>query len=371
MAKFDKAFRKEVNEVHPYIQGETEAEVKRRYGLKAVIKLGSNENPYGPYYHAKQAMIRSVTTSNRYPEDDFIQMKAVIAQHVGLQPENVALGSGAGNLIENIAKMVLNTGDEVLIAKQSYRLYREASKLMGAKVIEIPLTNHFQFDLDQFAAKVTKQTKLIWLCNPNNPTATVVNAQELRQFIDQLPDHVWVVVDEAYAEFADEGAIPDLTKLIGNKRLVVLRTFSKFYGLAGARLAYLLAAPKVIQAYDTVTEPFNTSRIALAGAIASLQFDQAQAQSTLAKIQGDREGLIESLEILGCSVAPSQANFIFAKLPDDVPSATEICEELMKRGVIVRDCTPWGYPNHIRITIGKHAELERFLNVFAETLARE
>jgi histidinol-phosphate aminotransferase len=141
--------------------------------------------------------------------------------------------------------------------------------------------------------------------------------------------------------------------------------------LAGARLAYLLAAPKVIQAYDTVTEPFNTSRIALAGASASLQFDQAQAQSTLAKIQGDREGLIESLETLGCSVAPSQANFIFVKLPDDVPSATEICEELMKRGVIVRDCTPWGYPNHIRITIGKHAELERFLNVFAETLARE
>lgn len=153
MVKFDQTYRKEINITQPYIQGETEDEVRRKYHLDKVVKLGSNENPYAPYYHSKNAMIHSISTLNRYPEDDFVNMKKLLADETGLKPENVALGSGAGNIIETISKMFINEGDEVLIAKQSYRLYREVSKLMGAKVIEIPLTADYQFDLDQFEQK--------------------------------------------------------------------------------------------------------------------------------------------------------------------------------------------------------------------------
>lgn len=364
LAKFDQTFRKEVNIVQPYIQGDTEDMVRRKYHLNKVVKLGSNENPYGPYYHAKKAMMRSIDSLNRYPEDDFVNMEKLLADQFKLKPENVAIGSGAGNIIETISKMFLNTGDEVLIAQQSYRLYREVSKLMGAKVIEIPLTDDFQFDLDTFKAKLTSKTKLIWICNPNNPTSTLTDKAKLKQFMDDLPDDVWVVVDEAYANFADKDKLFNFVPYIGKKRVIVMRTFSKFYGLAGARLGYILADPQAIQAYNTVTEPFNTNRTVLAGAEAAIKFDQAQSDKALAKIRGDRAMLVEALGLLGCQVAPSEANFVFAKLPDDAPNATIVSQRLMEQGVIIRDGTPWGFPRYIRITIGKHDDLEYFLEKF-------
>lgn len=368
MGQFDDTYRKEVNSVAPYIQGETEDEVRRKFHLDKVVKLGSNENPYGPYYHARKAIIRSVEGINRYPEDDFINTKRVIANQFGLKADNVGLGSGAGNIIETISKMFLNAGDEVLIAKQSYRLYREVSKLMGAKVIEIPLTKDYQFDLQTFNEKINDKTKLIWICNPNNPTSAVTDPQALERFIADLPDHVWVVVDEAYADFAKPEHLPNLLQFIGHKRVLILRTMSKAYGLAGARLGFLLGEPTAIAAYDTVTEPFNSNRSVLAATIASFKYDQPQFKRALKRIWGDKVGLTESLEILDCEVARSDANFVFVKLPDGAPSATEVTNQLMAQGVIVRDGTPWGYPDHIRVTIGKHDELEFFLEKFQAIL---
>ncbi len=370
MAKFDHTFRKEVNITAPYIQGETEDMVRRKYHLEKVVKLGSNENPYGPYYHARQAIRRSVEDVNRYPEDDFLQTKTVIAEQFGLKSENVGLGSGAGNIIETISKMFLNAGDEVLLAQQSYRLYREVSKLMGAKVIEIPLRDDFQYDLAAFNQQITEKTKLIWICNPNNPTSNVTDPQKLVAFIEGLPDDVWVVVDEAYADFSDKDQLPNLTQYIGKRRVLILRTLSKFYGLAGARLGYLLGDTQAIAAYDTVTEPFNANRSALAATIETLKYDQPQAQRTLNRIRGDRTNLVESLELLGFQVVKSQANFVFAKLPEGAPSAAETTQALMAQGVIVRDGTPWGYPNYLRITIGKHDELEFFLEKLTALLAK-
>lgn len=370
MAQFDSTFRTEVNITQPYIQGETEDEVRRQYHLDKVVKLGSNENPYAPYYHSKNAMIRSISTLNRYPEDDFVNLKQLLADRNGLKPENVALGSGAGNIIETIAKMFINEDDEVLIAKQSYRLYREVSKLMGGKVIEIPLTDNYQFDLDEFQHKISDKTKLIWICNPNNPTSTVTDASKLEEFMDQVSDDVWVIVDEAYAQFANRLSLANFIRYIGHKRVMVIRTFSKFYGLAGARLGYVLGDSDAIQAYDTVTEPFNTNRTAIAGASAALQFDQTESNMARRKILGDREGLVESLGLLGFSVAESQANFVFAQLPEGAPGATAVVNALMKKGVIVRDCTPWGYSHHIRVTVGTHVELEFFLSKLIEIIPK-
>lgn len=187
--------------------------------------------------------------------------------------------------------------------------------------------------------------------------------------MDKVPDNVWVVVDEAYAQFADHLSLANFIRYIGKKRVMVVRTFSKFYGLAGARLGYVLSDPEAIQAYDTVTEPFNTNRTAIAGAAAAMQFDKAEIDKTRKKILGDREGLVESLGLLGFTVAPSQANFVFAKLPDGAPDATQVVDDLMKQGVIIRDCTPWGYPHHIRVTVGTHKELEFFLSKLTAVLS--
>jgi histidinol-phosphate aminotransferase len=263
----------------------------------------------------------------------------------------------------------LNTGDEVIIAKQSYRLYRELSKMMGAKVIEIPLTADYQFDLAKFAAAITAKTKLIWLCNPNNPTGTLTSKKEIEKLIALLPEHVQLIVDEAYADFSDPQQLPDLIKdLKVGKKIVIVRTFSKFYGLAGARLGYAIANANTIQAYNTVTEPFCTSRTVLAGGYASITADQAAVQTARQQIIEQRAWLQEELAELGCSSTASQANFLFTKLPI---AATELCRSMMKNGVIVRDCTPWGYPDHIRITVGKKAENQIFLQGFRTLLQKE
>lgn len=366
---FDFTIRKEINDCQPYIQGASAADVKKKYHLKQVVKLGSNENPYGPFPAALAAMKASLNNLNRYPEDDFLEMKKLLARKNQVLPENIALGSGAGNVLETLSKTFLNTGDEVIIAKQSYRLYRELSKMMGAKVIEIPLTADYQFDLAKFATAITPKTKLIWLCNPNNPTGTLTAKKEIEKLIALLPEHVQLVVDEAYADFSDPQQLPDLiADLKAGKKVVIVRTFSKFYGLAGARLGYAIASADTIQAYNTVTEPFCTSRSALAGGYASITADQAAVQTARQRIIEQRAWLREKLAELGCPCAASQANFLFAKLP---VAATEFCRSMMKNGVIVRDCTPWGYPDHIRITIGEKAENETFLQVFKVLLQRK
>ncbi len=355
---YSKIFRTELKNVQPYIGGATEDEIKKKYHLDKVVKLGSNENPYAPYKNATRVMKDTIPLLNRYPEGDFIEMKQLIAKREGLKEGNVGLGTGAGNIIETVAKEFLNSGDEVLIAKQSYRLYREVSKLMGAKVIEIPLKEDFQYDLNSFSAHINDKTKLIWICNPNNPTSNVTDKDQLTAFIQSLPDRVVVVIDEAYVDFTEKDKVPDFKQFIGKKPIVLIRTFSKFFGLAGSRLGYLIADQPIIQGYDTATEPFNSNRTALFGAITSLNEDQEQSASVRKQIQDDRFKYGNELVQLGFKVAPSQANFIFAKLPDNNNNATKFCDDLMKKGVIIRDGTPWGYPDWVRITIGLKDEME-------------
>lgn len=165
----DLRFRRQVDDCHPYVAGESEASVLRRYGLEKVVKLGSNENPFAPYPHEKEAMQESLNFLNRYPEDDYLELTKTIAKQNGVEPENVALGSGAGNVIETVSRLFLDEDDEAMIARPTYRLYREVSRLMGAKVIEVPVRADFSYDFDAMKAAITEKTKLIWLCNPNNP----------------------------------------------------------------------------------------------------------------------------------------------------------------------------------------------------------
>lgn len=346
-----------------YVSGKSMDEVMREYGLDSVVKLGSNENMYGPFPHALEAMRDEVAMINIYPERNYIKLKELLADRFGLEDASwVSLGHGAGNVLDSIAKTLLEDGDEVIIPQQSYRLYPEISKIMGAKVVEVPLDEHYRISLQDFAKALTPRTKIVWLCNPNNPTGTVVNREDFAWFIDQMPTDCWLVVDEAYAEFADQNLLPDVVSFIREGRQVIdVRTFSKYYGLAGGRIGYLLADPEFVNWYDTVSEPFNSNRTGLAGAVALLEHDLPECQRCCDLMKADRTRLNQELTAIGCDCIDSQANFLFFSTPFD---ANELAERLLRRGVIVRPCAGWRYDKHLRVSIGTTEQNDEFLRQF-------
>lgn len=361
-------FRKYAADCQPYLSGESEATVLKRYGLDFVVKLGSNENPYGPYQHARQAIIASTKYLNRYPEDEYRTLTAQLAKLNQVKTENVALGSGAGNIIETVARLLLDEGDEVLIGEPSYRLYREVSRLMGAKIVLVKAQTNLSFNLADFKSKVTPQTKLIWLCNPNNPTGLINSAAEIEELIDQVADDVWVVVDEAYADFIEAGMRPDLVSKITHKKVIIIRTFSKFFGLAGARVGYLVANSTVIKMYNTITEPFCVNRTGLFAALATLTKDQAEAQKVKKQISLQRSDLFHQLKQLGFDPIASQANFILVKIPQNLGTADQLAMRLMEKGVIIRSASGWNLPADVRITIGKPEENQYLVKKISECL---
>ena len=366
----DLRFRRQVDDCQPYVAGESEASVLRRYGLEKVVKLGSNENPFAPYPHEKEAMKESLDFLNRYPEDDYLELTKTIAEQNGVEPGNVALGSGAGNVIETVSRLFLDEGDEAMIARPTYRLYREVSRLMGAKVVEVPVRDDFTYDFDAMKAAITKKTKLIWLCNPNNPTGAVNAPAEIEDFIDEVGDDVWVVVDEAYADFIEEGMRPELVSRIKDRKVAVIRTFSKFHGLAGARVGYVIARREAIKGYDTITEPFCVNRTGLFAAIAALTKDVEYSREIKEVILAERHRVENELLGLAMKFVPSHSNFIFARLPDGL-DADVVCGKMMARGVIIRSCSAWGYRDFVRITVGKPAENTEMVRVLGNVLEEE
>ena len=358
--------RKEVNDVQAYVPGKSIEEVKEKYGIESVIKLNSNENPYGPYKAALNVMIQEVRRMNIYPEKNFIKLKNILGDKYGLTEDNIGIGHGAGGIIETVAKTFLEEGDEVIVPTESYRLYREVSKIMGAKVIEVPLDDSYTIDLDKINKAITDKTKLIWICNPNNPTATMVDKKKLESLIYSLPEKTWIVLDEAYYEFADEDKRIDGIKYIKEgKNLMCIRTFSKYYGLAGGRIGYLIADSEIIQYYDRVSEPFNANRTGLAGAVATIELCQNDYIKYGEIIIKDREILNSELKKLGCETHKSYANFIFFSTEYE---ADDIAEQLLNKGIIVRSCSEWGYSKSIRVTIGTKEENNKFFKSLKEIL---
>lgn len=360
-----KGIRKEAFDCEKYVSGKSMDEVMRDYGLDSVIKLGSNENQYGPYETAYKAMQEEVGLINIYPERNYIRLKELVGESLGLNGEWVSLGHGAGNVLDSVAKTLLEDGDEVIVPQQSYRLYREISKIMGAKVVEVPLNKNYTIDLADFKKALTEKTKIVWICNPNNPTGTVIDKDTFDDFVDAMPENCWLVLDQAYAEFCDPALLPDVMKYIKEgKNVIDIHTFSKYYGLAGGRIGYLVANPEFVNWYDTVSEPFNANRIGLAGAVALLEHPEECKKYGDIMIH-DREWMNDELEKMGCKTYPSQANFVFFSTPY---SAAEIGEQLLRRGVIVRPCGGWGYDKHIRVSIGTTEQNQTFLKEIKEVL---
>lgn len=358
--------RKEVLTAEAYVSGKSMEQVKKDYNLTRVIKLGSNENPYGPFPNSSKAMTDEVLVMNRYPEVNFIKLRQLLGEKNGFDSTYVGLGHGAGGVLETIARLFIEKDDEVIVPRQSYRLYREISKLMGGIVKEVQLDENYTISIDRIIKTITPKTKLIWICNPNNPTGTIFNKNDFDKLLNSLPENAWIVLDEAYSEFADRSELPDPLEYIKQgKRILCVRTFSKYYGIAGARMGYVIASPNVINGFDTVSEPFNASRSALAAAIACVTKDKENCENAFKMMFDERERVTVELEKEGLEVAKANANFLFFKVPCN---GAELAELLLSRGVIIRSCGGWGYPNHLRVTIGIREEMDEFLEKLKQCL---
>jgi histidinol-phosphate aminotransferase len=354
--------RPAIQSVTPYQPGTFIEDVQDELGLSEIIKIASNENPYGPYPKSLQRMKRELVKLNQYPDSNFKELRRTLGRVHGIAPECICVSHGAEGMLQTIGKCFIGEGDEVIIPATTYTLYKEISKVMGATVKDAPMTGK-RVDLSAIEEMIGPQTKLIWIANPNNPTGTIVDKHAFDRLLDRLPDHTWVVLDEAYAEFADAKLLPDRVSLIRDGRHVIsVRTFSKAYGLAGARLGYAMAGKAVVSVINTVSEPFNANRVAIAGALAAINDDVDSFQEAVARIKRDRARTERRLSRMGLRVVPSHANFLMFETP--IP-AQQVFDALLKSGVIVRPCNAWGFDYMVRVSIGTSAQMDRFIEAMA------
>jgi histidinol-phosphate aminotransferase len=348
-----------------YIAGMTVEEVQRELHLSDIVKLSSNENPWGPSPHVLEAITRALPKLATYPEKSFYDLKQALAHANGVECECICVGHGSEAIIQLIPQLYVSPGDEVVVADVTFGRYEEASKLMEGCIVPVPLAGQ-RYDLDAMAAAVTERTKLVWICNPNNPTGTFVGRRRLAAFLEDLPPAVAVVIDQAYFEFADDPDYPDGLEFLraGFDNVIVLRTFSKAYGLAGLRLGYGIAAPPVRRLLDTIKEPFNLNRLSVVAGPVALA-DAAWMRYCVEETRKGRAFLTRGLMDLGLEVVPSQTNFVLFDAGQD---ADALFQRLLRRGVIVRPGSGWGLCTWIRVSVGTQEQNERFLSAIAAEL---
>ncbi len=361
------AIRPYILSIPPYVPGKPIAELQRELGVKKAIKLASNENALGPSRLAVKAMREHILETSIYPESSAPDLRARIAQKYSLQPGNVILGNGSDEIMQMLAHVFLGADDEAVIAENSFSMYRIVTKLFGAKPVFVPLKN-YHLDLESTFEAINERTRIVFLASPNSPTGTVIKKSELDDFLEKVSDRkIVVVLDEAYAEYVnDAGASDGLSCLGRSPAVIVLRTFSKIYGLAGLRVGYGLAEPWLIDLLNRVRAPFNVNLLAQAAGCAALD-DTDHVQLSLEMNQEGMKFLTGELEKLGFEVIPSQANFLTFSPSID---AGVIYEELLTEGVIVRRLSSFGMPDHIRVTIGTKAQNILFIEKLEQVMSR-
>jgi histidinol-phosphate aminotransferase len=336
----------------PYSPGKPIEEVEREFGISDSVKLASNENPLGPSPKALKAIAATLPAIHRYPDGGGYALRQTLSRHWGVPADSLILGNGSNELLELVGRSFLMPGDEVLYARQAFVVYDMVAQVTGATKVSVPLKD-FAHDLPAMHAAITPKTKLIFLANPNNPTGTCVDPRKLEAFLAAVPADVVVVLDEAYYEYVPAQRAPDALQFVRNGRwLLVLRTFSKIYGLAGLRIGYGIGPAPLISLLNKVREPFNTNSVAQVAAIAALG-DVEHVRASQAANEAGRAFLTEQLEAMGFSVIPSVANFL---LVDVGRPGGPMTDALLRRGVIVRPVGGYGFPTHLRITIGTTEE---------------
>lgn len=339
----------------PYSPGKPIEEVEREFGISDSVKLASNENPLGPSPKAVRAITAALPTLHRYPDGSGYVLRQALARHCQVGAENVILGNGSNELLELVGRSFLMPGDEVVYAEQAFIVYDMVAQVTGATKVTVPL-KEFAHDLAAMQAAITAKTKLVFLANPNNPTGTCVAPRALEAFLAAVPPDVVVVLDEAYLEYLPPDCAPDALQYVRQGRwLLVLRTFSKIYGLAGLRLGYGMGPASLISLLNKVREPFNTNSLAQIGATAALD-DVEHVRASRAANEAGRTFLTRAFQDMGLRVVPGVGNFL---LVDMGRPGGKIADALLRHGVIVRPVGGYGFPTHLRITIGTGPENEK------------
>jgi histidinol-phosphate aminotransferase len=350
--------------IKPYVPGKPIEELEKEYGIKKSIKLASNENPLGPSPMALKAIQSALEKLNRYPDGSGYNLINRIADKLKVSPGNIVLGNGSDEIIGMLTHTLLKPGDEVILPQPSFLIYDIMVRCAGATCVNVPL-NSLSIDLEEIKKRVTSKSKMVFLCNPNNPTGTIILKKEFERFLESIPPEIIVVVDEAYIEFVREQNCAYGIEYINSTRpLVVLRTFSKAYGLAGLRIGYGVMSEEISGIINRIRLPFNTNSLAQVGAVAALD-DKKFFKKTQKLIHEGLDFMYFALDRLGIKYFPTQANFFLIDVERD---ADKVFEKMLAHGVIVRSMTSYGYPQYIRVNVGLREENAGFIKALDEVL---
>jgi histidinol-phosphate aminotransferase len=356
-----------VRRIAPYVPGKPIDELAREYGLAgaSIVKLASNENPRGPSPRVRDAIAAAAADVTRYPDGNAFALKTALAARYGVSREQIVIGNGSNDVLELAAQAFLRPGDHAVYSEHAFAVYPLATQARGATGIEVPARD-YGHDLDAMLEAITPRTRLVFIANPNNPTGTWLPPAAVKAFLAAVPDEVVVVLDEAYAEYlGKEQRSPSATWLGEHANLIVSRTFSKAYGLAGLRIGFGLMDAVVADLLNRVRQPFNVNSVAQAAALAALADVEYVAESAALNRAGLRE-LASALDAMGVGHVPSHGNFLLVHVGD----AAKVYERLLRQGVIVRPVGNYGLPHHLRVTVGLPAENQRFIGALKVALGR-
>ncbi|MDA8443150.1 MAG: histidinol-phosphate transaminase [Peptococcaceae bacterium] len=358
--------RPSVENLAVYVPGKPIEEVQRELGLTQVIKLASNENPWGPSPRALQAISKALSEIYLYPDANAQDLKESLGSELAVDANQIIIGNGSEEIVQMIAKTFVDPGDEVVMAAPSFPRYQTVTEMMAGISREVMLVD-YRHDLLTMAQQITSRTKVIFVCNPNNPTGTIVTETELDEFMRQVPADILVVFDEAYYEYvADPSFVSGLKYLKDGRRVLILRTFSKAYGLAGLRLGYGIGDAAVIDMLNRVREPFNGNLLAQVAAQAAW-LDKEHLQQVLQNTAAGLQQLTQGLARLGLQAIPSHTNFFLVDVGQPSP---EVFQALLRQGIIIRPGHLFGYANAIRVTVGTTEQNQAFLQALTGILRR-
>jgi histidinol-phosphate aminotransferase len=352
--------------IAPYEPGKPIEELEREFGLTDVIKLASNENPLPPSERVLKAISEALAHLNRYPDGSAHYLRIALARRHGLTPEHIIMGNGSNELIELLVRAFLRPGEEAIIPHPSFVVYPMIVQAAGGIRVVVTLKDH-RLDLEAMARAITPMTKVVFIANPNNPTATMVTADEVEAFMARVPDRTIVIFDEAYIEFAMGPDFPDTMDYVKQgRKVIVLRTFSKAASLAGLRVGYGVADADAVALMNRIRQPFNVNSLAQVAALAALE-DESHVLECVRTIEAGRHYLYDEFNNLGVKYVPSRANFI---LVDIGRSASDVYQRLLKEGVIVRPMTPFGMESALRVTVGTPQENRRLVKALKAVLGK-
>jgi histidinol-phosphate aminotransferase len=347
----------------PYAPGKPIEEVEREYGIANSIKLASNENPLGPSPKALNAIREKLEQLHLYPDGDCFYLKQALAKKLAVSPEQLIFGNGSNEIIELAAHTFMRAGDEAVMARQAFVVYKLIVQAVGGHAKEVPLRN-FTHDLKAIAKTISSKTRMVFLANPNNPTGTIYRREEWEWFLEQVPPEVLIIADEAYFEYVSAPDYPDSLRYHSSGRtLLTLRTFSKLYGLAGLRIGYGIGSKEIVSLMQRVRQPFNINAAAQWGALAALE-DREHVERSLELNRHGMEYLTKELSRLGVEFVPSEANFILIR----VGNGEAIFKQLLSRRVIVRPMGAYDFPEYVRVTVGTMAENREFIRGLEKTI---